>query len=131
MRCDGKCANVLDTGVRLVRTIAFTEHHAVAEVRDQWVSTDGRPHTLRLAYTHAAAAGRARAATLAVALPRQPGVPAVRARARACAVSGPGTILVRTPDAAGSLTYDPAPAAFGFADVDELEDASRSRRRAP
>ena len=54
MRCDGKCAHC-STPASLVRTIDFTEHHAVADVRDQWLSSDGRPHALRLAYTHAAA----------------------------------------------------------------------------
>ena len=50
--CDEKCLTVHDTGVKLVRTVTFTEHHAVSEVRDQWVSTDGRPHRIRLTALH-------------------------------------------------------------------------------
>ena len=46
------CTSVLDTGVRLERTITFDAEHAVTRISDRWISADGNPHRVRLAYTH-------------------------------------------------------------------------------
>lgn len=110
--CDEKCLTVHDTGVKLVRTVAFTEHHAVSDVRDQWVTTDGRPHRVRLTALHGSPA-----------LWRFPGTTTFAAYkpGQSVPVSGPGTIL--TQNGTGSLTFDPAPGVFGFADTNLLEDA--------
>jgi glucodextranase-like protein len=110
--CDDKCLTVDDTGVALVRTVAFTEHHAVSEVRDQWISTDGRAHRIRLVALHGTPS--------LWRFPGSAGFAAYRP-GQSVPVSGPGTILTR--DGAGSLAFDPAPAAFAFADADLLEDA--------
>ncbi|WP_028062272.1 hypothetical protein [Solirubrobacter soli] len=113
--CQDKCLGVTDTGVRLVRTIAFTEHHAVADVRDQWVSSDGRPHRIRITHLHGATKTLWRFPGSPAFLPYKPG--------QRVAVTGPGTILAN----AGSITYDPAPGEFGFADADLLEDTLEVR----
>ena len=117
--CDDKCLTVHDTGVKLVRTVTFTEHHAVSEVRDQWITTDGRPHRIRL--THCTARHRSGGS-------RERGVHGVQARPER---AGERTWHDPDPGRLGSLTFDPAPAAFGFADTNLLEDVLASRRRAP
>ena len=45
------CASVLDTGIRHERTITLTRQHSVADVRDRWISSDGRPHQIVAQYS--------------------------------------------------------------------------------
>lgn len=47
---DQSCPPLLDTGVRLDRTITQSHAGTKAVVRDRWVSTDGQPHTISLDY---------------------------------------------------------------------------------
>ena len=72
LRCDENCTAVIDTGVRLERTITLGNEHAHADVRDRWVSADGAAHAVRVVYSHGAAAERW----------RFPGTPAFRTGAR-------------------------------------------------
>ena len=58
LRCDENCAAVIDTGVRLERTITLGNEHAHADVRDRWVSADGAAHAVRVEYSHGAGAER-------------------------------------------------------------------------
>ena len=112
-----QCATVLDTGVRLQRTVTFSGEHAVADVRDRWVSTDEGPHRIRLEYAEQAAP----------ALWRFPGFAGFRKPVAGERVvpHGPGTVLVHdgsTAQAVGALTYDPAPEAFVFSDSDRATE---------
>ena len=52
------CREVLGTGVRLERTITFTDDHTLVDVQDRWIATDGQPHRLRAVYTNGAKAER-------------------------------------------------------------------------
>lgn len=45
-----ECPPLLETGVRLDRTITQSEKGGKAVVVDRWVSTDGQPHTISLKY---------------------------------------------------------------------------------
>ena len=56
---------MIDTGVRLERTVTLGNEHAHADVRDRWVSADGAAHAVRVEYSHGAAAD-------ALALPGSP-----------------------------------------------------------
>ena len=114
------CASVLDTGVRLERTITFDAQHAIADVTDRWISTDGRAHRLRLAYEHDADESDR-------PLWRFPGDPRFTFRADQDRVrpKGPGTVFVRGPEggmAVGALSYVPAPATFIFDGKDVLSE---------
>ena len=103
------CREVLGTGVRLERTITFTDDHTLVDVQDRWIATDGQPHRLRAVYTHGAKAERP--------LWRFAGEPAFKPRTYPEAVvpSGPGSLLLDTGVGAfGALSYDPAPSVFAF-----------------
>lgn len=45
-----ECPPLLETGVRLDRTITQSEKGGKAVIVDRWVSTDGQPHTISLKY---------------------------------------------------------------------------------
>jgi len=114
------CTSVLDTGVRLERTITFDAEHAIADVDDRWISTDGQAHRLRLAYEHDADESDR-------PLWRFPGDPRFTFRADQDRVrpKGPGTVFVRGPEggmAVGALSYAPAPATFIFDGKDVLSE---------
>ena len=114
------CASVLDTGVRLERTITFDAQHAIADVNDRWISADGHAHRLRLAYEHDADESDR-------PLWRFPGDPRFTFRAHQDRVrpKGPGTVFVRGPEggmAVGALSYAPAPATFIFDGKDVLSE---------
>jgi hypothetical protein len=105
LRCDDKCAVVVETGVRLERTVTLSGEHARAEVRDRWVSTDGAAHTVRAQYGHQAAASTW----------RFPGTPSFRAPAPVEPAAK--TLLTHdgTPQQAmGAITFDPVPSGFAF-----------------
>ncbi len=106
LRCDESCAAVIDTGVRLERTVTLGNEHAHADVRDRWVSADGAAHTVRVEYSHGAAADRW----------RFPGSPVFRTPA-------PGERFVADKllvhdgtanQAIGAVTFDPAPSELVF-----------------
>ena len=114
------CASVLDTGVRLERTITFDAQHAIVDFSDRWISTDGQAHRLRLAYEHDADESDR-------PLWRFPGDPRFTFRADQDRVrpKGPGTVFVRGPEggmAVGALSYVPAPATFIFDGKDVLSE---------
>ncbi|MDA0172618.1 PASTA domain-containing protein [Solirubrobacter taibaiensis] len=100
-----ECLAVIDTGVRLDRTVTFSGEHAIADVRDRWVSTDEQAHRVRVEYSHRAEANRW----------RFPGSPVFRAPE--ATEPGASELLVHdgTPtQAVGSLKLDPAPERFSF-----------------
>jgi hypothetical protein len=103
------CREVLGTGVRLERTITFTDEHRLVDVQDRWIATDGQPHRLRAVYSNGVKAERP--------LWRLAGEAAFRPREYPDAVvpSGPGSLLLDTGAGMfGALSYDPAPSVFAF-----------------
>ena len=132
-RCDGTdeerpaeedCGTVLDTGIRLERTLDLTREHSIADVRDRWVSSDGRPHQILLRYTE-----RAQEPAKAVEeapLWRFPGDATFTKRTEGdVLVAGPGTALVRDGNdlsAPGALSFAPAPERFTFRTGEALDE---------
>jgi glucodextranase-like protein len=111
------CAFVVDTGVRLERTIALTAAHAVADIRDRWVSADGRSHAVGARYRALAPA------KIAPPLWRFPGEAlfAARREGEVLAPRGPGTALIKEDDvkavarrAPGAMSFAPAAALVTF-----------------
>ena len=111
------CSTVINTGVRLERTIVLTAAHAVADIRDRWVSTDGRAHTVGAFYTALAPA------KIGPPLWRFPGdaLFAARGAGEVLAPLGPGTALLKENDvkavprrAPGALSFAPAAALITF-----------------
>jgi hypothetical protein len=108
-RCaDDACLSVVDTGVVFERTIAFTHEHAVADVADRWLSTDGAPHRLRVVYTQGTG-------EVEKPLWRLPGTPLFASRDFPD-VFGPGTLFLNDGAAYGALDVSPPPASSVFAD---------------
>jgi hypothetical protein len=130
-RCDGtdsakpteeECGTVLDTGIRLERTISLTREHSIADIRDHWVSSDGRPHHVLTRYGVKTQEVKAAEDPLW----RFPGDAAFRKYGEGdVLVQGPGTALVRDRNAVtapGALSFAPAPSRFIVGDgggVDE------------
>ena len=111
------CSSVINTGVRLERTVALTAAHAVADIRDRWVSSDGRAHAVGAFYTALAPA------KIEPPLWRFPGdaLFAERGAGEVLAPLGPGTALLKENDvkavprrAPGALSFAPAAALFTF-----------------
>ena len=95
-----------DTGVRLERTITFDAEHAIADVTDRWISTDGRAH--RPAARLRARRGRDRPS--AVAVPRRSALHVTVPIRTGCARRGRARCFVRGPEggmAVGALSYVP------------------------
>lgn len=114
------CRSVLDTGVRHERAVTFDAEHAVVDVEERWISTDGSPHRVRLAYAHDADENDR-------PLWRFPGEVrfGYRDDRETVTPKGPGTLLVRGAEggvAVGALTFNPAPQRFVFDDYDVLAD---------
>jgi hypothetical protein len=131
-RCEGtdserpteeECGTVLDTGIRLERTVALTREHSIADVRDRWVSSDGRPHQVAAKYTVKVQEERKAAED---PLWRFPGDAAFRKYAKGdVPVQRPGTALVRDGNgfsAPGALSFAPAPSRFTFGDLGGLDE---------
>ena len=134
-RCEGddngrpteeECRSVLDTGIRLERTISLTREHSIADVRDRWVSSDGLAHQVRARYTADMPPAREKAEGPQW---RFPGDPAFKLYAAGDVMpQGPGTVLVR--DAAdlrapGALSFAPAPERFTFDDGGALAETAQ------
>jgi glucodextranase-like protein len=130
-RCDGTdderpqeedCRTVLDTGIRLERTVALGREHSIADVRDRWVSTDGRAHQVQVRYSVKEQDAKAAEDPLW----RFPGDAAFRKYDEGdVLVPGPGTALVRDRNALsapGALSFAPAPARFRIGDGQTLEE---------
>ena len=106
LRCDENCAAVIDTGVRLERTITLGNEHAHADVRDRWASADGAAHVVRVEYSHGAGAERW----------RFPGTPVFRTPAPGERVVA-DKLLVHDGtigQALGAVTFDPPPSELVF-----------------
>jgi hypothetical protein len=132
--CDGtdsakpteeECGTVLDTGIRLERTISLTREHSIADVRDRWVSSDGRPHYVLARYSVRMNEVKA----VDDPLWRFPGDAAFRKYGEGDVfVQGPGTALVRDRNsltAPGALSFAPAPSRFTFGDLGGLEETAQ------
>jgi hypothetical protein len=107
------CGTVVDTGVRLERTVLLTREHSVTDVRDRWVSADGQAHAVRALYAVDVEAAKAEAPVW-----RFPGDADFRPVATGDMVPhGPGTVLVRQAAdllAPGAFSFAPAPERFSF-----------------
>ena len=129
-RCEGdddgrpteeECRSVIDTGIRLDRTISLTREHSIADVRDRWVSSDGLAHQVRARYTADVPRAKAEGPQW-----RFPGDPAFKFYAAGDVIpQGPGTVLVRDAvdlRAPGALSFAPAPERFTFGDGGALAE---------
>ncbi len=134
-RCEGdddgrpteeECRSVIDTGIRLDRTISLTREHSIADVRDRWVSSDGLAHQVRARYTADLPPARRKAEGPQW---RFPGDPAFKFYAAGDVIpQGPGTVLVRDADdlrAPGALSFAPAPERFTFDDGGALAETAQ------
>jgi hypothetical protein len=132
VRCNGtdsarpteeECGAVLDTGIRLERTISLTREHSIADIRDRWVSSDGRAHAVLARY------GIKEQDVKAAEDPlwRFPGDAAYRKYGEGdVLVQGPGTLLVRERNALsapGAFGFAPAPSRFTFGDAGGVEES--------
>ena len=116
------CRNVLDTGLRLERTISLTREHSVADVRDRWVSSDGAAHQVLALYSSMASAAKAAVVEWDW---RFPGDTAFKPYTGDVTPQAPGTVLARERTglgAPGALSFDPAPRGFSFGDDASLSE---------